>query len=427
MVIREIVLQHKAERELFILQAEKYVLRESIPYIQKFLDENIIKVISGPRRAGKSVFCILLLKNKNFAYLNFDDENLLKIKNYDEIIKALYEVYPDAKYFLFDEIQNLDKWELFVNKLHRRNFNLIITGSNSKLLEKEISSVLTGRYISVKVLPFSFREFLKAKNFELDKEKLHLPEIKGKILNLLSEYIFSGGFPEVVVKNLDAKIYLETLFDAILLKDVVKRYKVRFVPQIYDLAIYLLSNFSSEFSFTKIKNILGLKSVTTTQNYVRYLEESYLLFMLNRFSFKLKEQIKAPKKIYTVDNGFVLAKTFQLSVNIGKLMENAVFCELLRRNFRPNLDLFYYKAKNGKEVDFVVKQGPKAEKLIQVCYNTSDPKTKEREIKALSDASDELNCKDLEIISWDYEAEEKYKGKIIKFIPLWKWLLEKYD
>jgi predicted AAA+ superfamily ATPase len=427
MVIREIVLQHKAERELFILQAEKYVLRESIPYIQKFLDENIIKVISGPRRAGKSVFCILLLKNKNFAYLNFDDENLLKIKNYDEIIKALYEVYPDAKYFLFDEIQNLDKWELFVNKLHRRNFNLIITGSNSKLLEKEISSVLTGRYISVKVLPFSFREFLKAKNFELDKEKLHLPEIKGKILNLLSEYIFSGGFPEVVVKNLDAKIYLETLFDAILLKDVVKRYKVRFVPQIYDLAIYLLSNFSSEFSFTKIKNILGLKSVTTTQNYVRYLEESYLLFMLNRFSFKLKEQIKAPKKIYTVDNGFVLAKTFQLSVNIGKLMENAVFCELLRRNFRPNLDLFYYKAKNGKEVDFVVKQGSKAEKLIQVCYNTSDPKTKEREIKALSDASDELNCKDLEIISWDYEAEEKYKGKIIKFIPLWKWLLEKYD
>jgi predicted AAA+ superfamily ATPase len=294
-------------------------------------------------------------------------------------------------------------------------------------LEREISSVLTGRYISVKVLPFSFREFLKAKNFELDKEKLHLPEIKGKILNLLSEYIFSGGFPEVVVKNLDSKIYLETLFDAILLKDVVKRYKVRFVPQIYDLAIYLLSNFSSEFSFTKIKNILGLKSVTTTQNYVRYLEESYLLFMLNRFSFKLKEQIKVPKKIYTVDNGFVLAKAFQLSANIGKLMENAVFCELLRRNFRPNLDLFYYKAKNGKEVDFVVKQGPKAERLIQVCYNTSDPKTKEREIKALSDASDELNCKNLEIISWDYEAEEKYEGKIIKFIPLWKWLLEKYD
>ena len=148
MMIREIVLQHKAEKERFVLHAEKYVLRESIPYAQKFLDENIVKVISGPRRAGKSVFCILLLKNKNFAYLNFDDENLLKIKNYDEIIKALYEVYPDAKYFLFDEIQNLDKWELFVNKLHRRNFNLIIIGSNSKLLEREISSVLTGRYIS---------------------------------------------------------------------------------------------------------------------------------------------------------------------------------------------------------------------------------------------------------------------------------------
>jgi predicted AAA+ superfamily ATPase len=423
-MIKETVLQHKAEKERFISESKKYIIREKIPYAEKFLNENIIKVITGPRRAGKSVFCMLLLKDKEFAYLNFDDENLVKIKNYDELIKVLYEVYPNAKYFFFDEIQNLGKWELFINKLHRRNFNLIITGSNAKLLETEISSVLTGRYVSINVFPFSFREFLKAKNFELDNKEISLPEVKGKILNFLSEYITSGGFPEVVVKNLDTKTYLETLFDAILLKDVVKRHKVRFVPQIYDLAIYLSSNFSSEFSFTKIRNILGFNSTNTVEKYIRYLEESYLLFILNRFSFKLKEQIKTPKKIYVSDNGFILAKSFQLSNNTGKLIENIVFCELLRRNYKPNIDLFYYKTKNGKEVDFVLKQTTKINKLIQVCYNISDINTKEREIKSLLTASEELNCNNLEIISWDYEAEEKHKGETIKFVPLWKWLLE---
>jgi len=423
-MIKETVLQHKAEKERFISESKKYIIREKIPYAEKFLNENIIKVITGPRRAGKSVFCMLLLKDKEFAYLNFDDENLVKIKNYDELIKVLYEVYPNAKYFFFDEIQNLDKWELFINKLHRLNFNLIITGSNAKLLETEISSVLTGRYVSINVFPFSFKEFLKAKNFELDNKEISLPEIKGKILNFLSEYITTGGFPEVVVKNLDTKTYLETLFDAILLKDVVKRHKVRFVPQIYDLAIFLLSNFSSEFSFTKIRNILGFNSTNTVEKYVRYLEESYLLFILNRFSFKLKEQIKTPKKVYVADNGFILSKSFQFSNNIGKFIENFVFCELLRRNYKPNIDLFYYKTKNGKEVDFVLKQATKINKLIQVCYNISDTNTKEREIKSLLTASEELNCDNLEIISWDYEAEEKHKGKTIKFVPLWKWLLE---
>ena len=424
-MIKETVLQNKAEREYFISECKNYIIREEISHAQRFLDENIIKIITGPRRAGKSVFCMLLLKDKEFGYLNFDDENLLKLKNYDELIKVIYEVYPNAKYFFFDEIQNLDKWELFINKLCRRDFNLIITGSNAKLLDTEISSVLTGRYVSIKIFPFSFREFLKAKNFELENKEISLPETKGKILNFLSKYIVTGGFPEVVVKNLDAKTYLETLFDAILLKDVVKRYKIRFVPQIYDLARYLVSNFSSEFSFTKLKKILGFNSTNTVEKYIKYLEESYLLFILNRFSFKLKEQIKTPKKVYVIDNGFISAKSFQLSHNTGKLIENIVFCELLRRDYRPNIDIFYYKTRNNKEVDFVLKQATKIEKLIQVCYDISDIITKEREIKSLLTASRELNCNNLLIISWDFEAEERYKDKIIRFIPLWRWLLEK--
>jgi len=424
-MIKDIVLQHKAEKEKFL--SENYIPREKMNLAGKFLDSNMIKVITGTRRAGKSVFCMLLLKDKDFAYLNFDDENFLKIKNYDEIVKVLYEIYPQAKYVLFDEIQNLDKWELFVNKLQRRKINLILTGSNAKLLDKELATVLTGRYVSLEIFPFSFREFLKAKRFMLNKEEIHLPEIKGKVLNYLNEYINSGGFPEVIVNNLDPKTYLETLFDAILLKDVVKRYKVRFIQQIYNLATYLISNFTSEFSFTKLRNVLGFNSTNTVEKYLRYLEEACLVFVLNRFSFKVKEQIKSPRKIYIADNGFVMAKSFQFSKNIGKLIENLVFCEILRRDYKLNRDVFYYKTNNGGEVDFVLRDGIKIKKLIQVCYDIDDIKTKKRELKGLVKASEELDCNNLVILTWEYEGEEKFRKKCLKFIPLWKWLLEFKD
>lgn len=420
-MLKEIVFQHKAEKEKFL--SNSYIPREQMPFAQKFLDTSLIKVVVGPRRAGKSVFCFLLLKDKNFAYLNFDDEELLKVKNYDELIKAIYEVYPNAEYFLFDEIQNLDKWELFVNKLQRRNYNLVLTGSNAKLLEKELSSVLTGRYISIEILPFSFREFLKAKNIVVDEEKIALPETKGKILTYLNEYLTTGGFPEVVVKNLDPKVYLETLFDAILFKDVVKRYKVKFSQQISSLATYLISNFCSEFSFTKLRNILGFRSTNTVEKYLGFLEEAYLIFKLDRFSYKLKEQLKTPKKIYVVDNGFVVAKSFQFSKNIGRLIENFVFCELLRKNYNLNRDLFYYKTANGLEVDFVLRRNTKVEKIIQVCYDITDTKAKERELKAIVKASEELNCNNLEVISWDYSGEERFKNKKIKFITLLEWFI----
>ncbi len=420
-MIKNIILQHKAEKERFITGS--YVPREQLPYALKFLKTSLIKVITGPRRAGKSVFCFLLLKDKNFAYVNFDDEELLKVKNYDEIIEALYEVYPNSEYILFDEIQNLENWELFVNKLQRRNHNLILTGSNAKLLEKELSTVLTGRYVSIEILPFSFREFLKAKNVVIDKENFVLPEKKAKILHYLNEYLITGGFPEVVVKNLDPKIYLETLFDAILFKDVVKRYKVRFSQQISLLATYLISNFSSDFSYTKLRNILEFRSTNTIEKYIEFLEESYLLFTLNRFSYKVKEQIKAPKKIYVIDNGFITAKSFQLSKNTGRLMENLVFCELLRRGYKLNKEFFYYKTTNALEIDFILRKGLRVEKIIQVCYDVDNIKTKERELKAIVKASEELSCENLEIITWDYSNEEKFKNKKIKFTPLWEWVI----
>ncbi len=422
-MIENILLQHKSERDAFI--SRSYILREELRKASEFLDSDLIKIITGSRRAGKSVFSILLLKDKNFAYLNLDDENILKIKDYDEIVKAIFEVYPQAKFVLFDEIHNLKDWELFVNKLQRRGFNLVLTGSNARLLGKELATTLTGRYIPIEIFPFSFKEFLEANNFKIEKEAFTLSEVKGKALNYLDTYLKYGGFPEIVVKNLDPKIYLETLFDAILFRDIVKRYKVRAPEKIYDLATYLISNFSSMFSFTKLRDILGFRSTNTIEKYLAYLEESYLFFSLNRFSFKVKEQIKTAKKIYLVDNGFILAKSFQSSQNLGKLMENLVFVEIIRRGYKSNRDVFYYRTSNSKEVDFILKKGIKIERLIQVCYGIEDLETKKREGNSLIEASRELTCDDLLVITWDYEKEEGIKDKKIRFLPLWKWLLFK--
>ena len=420
-MIEDILLQHKLEKERFLSQS--YISREKLTSAKKFLEHNLIKVITGPRRSGKSVFSMLLLKDRKFAYLNFDDDNLAKINNTDEIVKAIFQVYPDSSFILFDEIQNLPRWEMFVNKLHRRGHNLVITGSNANLLSKELASVLTGRHQPFEILPFSFKEYLQAKDYKIDKKNMKLPQIQGEILNHLRMYIKNGGFPEIVVQGIDPKSYLETLFDSILFKDVVKRYGLRLSQKIYDLAMYLIANFCCEFSFTKIKNILGFRSTNTVQNYLRYLEEAYLFFPLTRFSYKVKEQIKAPRKIYLIDNGLVLAKSFKLSKNMGRLMENLVFIELLRKGYKVSQDLFYYRTKNGREIDFVLKKGYKFHRLIQVCFDIGKPDTKKRELKAFLEASDELGCEDMLLLSWDHEKEEKIEGKKIKFIPLWKWLV----
>lgn len=420
-MIRNTILRHKEERNLYLKKT--YIKRENIDSSLRFLESDLIKVVTGARRTGKSVFSFLLLKDREFGYVNFDDDSLANLHDTDELVKTLSEVYPGAKYFLFDEIQNLTNWELFVNKLQRRERNLVLTGSNSKLLSGELASSLTGRYIPIEILPFSFREYLQALKMEINPETIQLPEHRGEILRILRQYLQEGGFPEVAVNRFDSGKYLETLFDAILLKDIVKRYKIRQADSILKLAGYMLSNQCSEFTYTGIKNDFGFRSKTTIQRYLNYLEESFLVFLLNRFSFKVKQQIKSPKKLYLLDNGFTRAKGFQFSSNYGKSMENFVFIDLVRRGFVPNRKLFYHKNSDGTEVDFVVCEEKGVETLIQVCYDISEYRTKEREIKALSKAARELKCSNLQVLTWDYSAEEQHHGNTIKFIALLDWLM----
>lgn len=373
----------KQKEELNKLLSKPYVSREQLTIGQKFLASNLIKVVTGPRRAGKSIFCLELLQGKQFAYVNFDDEAFKTVKNYNEITDGLEQFYPKSSHYLFDEIQNLPDWEIFVNKLQRRGFNLILTGSNSKLLSGELATELTGRHLALEIFPFSYREFKK-----INKGTLY-------------DYLQNGGFPEVTALPNDPKVYLPTLFDSIVLTDVVKRYNINLPVNLTNLSTYLLANIATTQSYSKLKNALNFRSVFTLQRYVSYLNEAYLFYELLRFSPKLKEQFKAPRKIYSIDNGIVTARSFTTSANLGKLCENLVFLQLLRRGYKPNQSLFYYQTKNGKEVDFVLREDFKIKKLIQVCYDISDPQTKKREESALLEAEKELNCDNSQLITFD--------------------------
>ncbi|MFH2106450.1 MAG: ATP-binding protein [Candidatus Micrarchaeota archaeon] len=416
-MIRDILLIQKRELEKRL--AETYVKRDAI---MKNVASGLITVIIGPRRAGKSFFCIHVLNSLGkFGYANFDDEKLVETENYDEILDSILSLYNNPEYILLDEVQNLDKWELFVNRLQRQGQKLIITGSNSHLLSKELATHLTGRHQLVSIFPFSFKEFLMFENKELTEN-----ETREKLRN----YLLYGGYPEPLIKKLDYKDYLSTLFTSIVYKDIVKRFKLRSPQAIEDLSVYLISNVSKEFSYNSLSKVSGCKSVHTVEKYLSYLEEAFIFFRLDRFSFKVKEQLASNKKIYCTDTGFIHAKAFRVSEDMGKLYENAVAIELKKREISENVKIYYWKNAQQEEVDFIVREGLRVIRLIQVCYDLAETRTKERETRALLKASQELKCTNLFVITEKYEAEKEIewfgiKGKI-RYVPLWKFLLNPF-
>ncbi len=403
------ILNQRAERDELL--SRPYQQRHTKYEADKLLQNPLIKLITGPRRVGKSVFALLMLQGKNFAYLNFDDNQLLEKWDEDLAMSALDDVYPDYDFMLLDEIQNLPDWDLWVSKLYRRGKNLIITGSNANMLSSEMATVLTGRYLQIEMLPFSLDETMRWKNISPDRE-----EQSAQAIVLADDYMRNGGYPETIPARSITKSYLSTLFDSILLKDVAKRHNVRNTTDLYNLATYLLSNFCNPISANELSGELGLSSVATTKKFCDYLNEPYLFFYLPRFNNKLKLMNKAPKKIYVVDNGFVQSTAFNLSENLGRLLENQVFVELLRRGYIPGQTLFYYRTRNDKEIDFVTRKGTKVEQLIQVCYDMTSEKTRKRELDALVEAAEELHCDNLLVITNSQEEQIERKDKTIIII-----------
>jgi predicted AAA+ superfamily ATPase len=412
-------------RDIVIVQKREIEQRLQEHYVHRDVDtgrvsRDLINVIIGPRRAGKSFFAMHLMHSMGrFGYLNFDDERLTDLQDYDQLIAAVDAVYGEPKYLLLDEVQNLPRWELFVNRLQRQGYRLTITGSNAHLLSSELATHLTGRHTRIVLLPFSYPEYIRSLGRELtETEKAEA----------LRTYLEAGGYPEPLLKDVARRDYLTTLVRSILYKDIVVRHGIRSAQGLEDLARYLVSNVAQEYSYNTLTEVTKLSAVETVQKYLEHLEEAFLFFPLRRFSFKVREQVKTPRKIYCIDNGIVTSTSFRFSPDLGKLYENAVAVALRKRELEGHEEVFFWKGADGQEVDFVVKAGLEVTGLVQVCANVDNPKTRQRETRALLKASEELSCNRLVVLTADTEDQEDvtWYGRegTVRFVPLWKWLLE---
>jgi predicted AAA+ superfamily ATPase len=425
-VIKRIIQDQEEERERILSQpdiierdADKMALTRALKY------PNVFTVL-GIRRSGKSTLIWLLLRGRAYAYINFDDEALYGMGSQDlnVVLKAFYELYgEDLEYMVLDEIQNVAGWELFVNRLSR-NKRVVITGSNSALLSGELATHLTGRHSDFLLFPFSFAEYLKYRKFDISKAKQRQfsTETASRMSRALSDYIKNGGMPEGYKFG---KERIKATFSDIVFKDVIRRHGIRNTAAVETLARYLVSNFAKEITYSGLCGAIGVGRVATVSTYVGYLQEAYLIFQLPRFSFKLRKYAIAPKKVYCTDTSFINAVAFSTSDNTGRLMENVVATELLRRRsyLGNDAEVFYWKDYYGREVDFVIKKGKKVEELVQVTYASSKNEINDRETKALLYGSKDLRCSNLLIITWDYEGMISAGRKKIRCMPLWKWLL----
>lgn len=414
--MKTILQNQRKERDELL--SRPYLERRSNQDTEMLLNSPLIKLITGSRRVGKSTQALLMLRNRNFAYLNFDSQQLLDAWDADLVMRMLDDVYPGYEYLLLDEVQNLEAWDLWVSELYRQGKNLVITGSNAKMLSSEMATALTGKYLKVEMLPFSLEEFFDWN--KLDLSKLN-PEQQADASALMDDYLRNGGYPEVVASRQLTRTYLDTLFDSIVWKDVAKRHSVRNVTDLNDLALYLVSNFCNPLSANELTEELGFSSINTTKKFMDYLHEPYLFYYLPRYNNKLKLMKKAPRKVYVVDNGFVAAKAFSMSDNLGRLLENQVFVELLRQGYDTDKTLFYYRSRNDKEVDFVLRKGTHIEQLVQVCYDMSNAKTEKREVDSLIECAAELNCSNLVIVTNNEERTIEKDGFRIEVVPVAKW------
>jgi uncharacterized protein len=418
-LLKEIILEQEQGRKTI----EAGIPRAALGVVSKHIALPHAVVISGIRRCGKSTLLNQIAENfykKGIYYLNFEDERLVDfgVDDFNNLYEAFLEIYGERKVFFFDEIQNAPRWEVFVRRMQDKKHKFFITGSNASLLSKELGTKLTGRSISIELYPFSFVEYLSFKGVKLSKNGLSYTTERANIKKYFAEYLKHGGMPEYL-KYKDLAL-LKRVYEDILYRDIVARYDIKQVKALRELGLYLLTNIGATFSYNNLKKILGLGSMNTIKSYADFLENSFLIFLTAKFSYSLKQQFLALKKIYCIDNGLAESVAFQFSKNKGKFLENLVFIEL-KRNFA---EIYYYKTSNNLEVDFLVKKGKKELGLVQVTDNLDSEKTRQRELSSLTKAMDELKLKTALILTEDTEEEMKLKGKTITVKPIYKWLLE---
>jgi predicted AAA+ superfamily ATPase len=419
------------ERQLPQFQRRRRDVDLSSPHIVDIL---------GVRRCGKTYYMFQLISElvnsgipkSNILYINLDDDRLQPL-NGDELqllietFNEFFEVSEDHKLYLFlDEIQNMPDWEKWAKSTYDKNGNIkiVVSGSNASLLSRDISSLLTGRHITTRMFPFSFSEFLDHHGIKYQLKTLQYSKKKTSVKKLFNEYLQNGGFPEVIYyPGLGQRELLQSYFDDIIFRDIISRFNIR-NPQVFkQLSIFCISNIAKPHTFNSLRRLFANYTSLSTDaiiNYLSYLEDAFLLFSVSHYDHSMKKQINKPKKLYCIDTGMINAVSFRFSDNLGQLYENLVFLQLKRSNH----EMYYWQSAKGYEVDFVIKEGLKASQLIQVCFDVSDAETRSREVRGLVEGLNYFDLPKGTIITSDFFHEEIVDGKVLRYVPLWYWLLE---
>lgn len=400
--------------------------------IIKNIDLPHILSIVGVRRCGKSTLIRQIINHligekklnpKNILFLNLEHPGFSRYKSEVAYLERIYEDYlklatPEGLVYCFlDEVHYFKEWQVFV-KAHyeRKKVKFVVTGSNSRLLSSEFITLLSGRTVPIEVYPFSFSEFMKARGADYS-DPVSRVKHRHKTRNLMDDYLLFGGFPEIAFMK-----HPETIRDihamyarSILYQDITARFGIKKPVDLENLFYYLAANVSSLYTFNSLSKLTDL-SDKTIKEYLSCFSDAYLLFTVDAFSYSMKQQIKSPKKVYAIDPGLAGSVSFRFSDDSGRHLENAVFLELKRLGN----ELFYYKTKNGQEVDFICRKGRKVIDLIQVAKELRDEKTRSRELRALFGAMEETGLKKGTIVTYEEEEEIKEKSKTITLIPAYK-------
>lgn len=386
----------------------------------EWLATDDILIITGVRRCGKSVLLQQLrdrLLEKDF-FFNFDDERLVNfgLENFQTLQECFFELFGRQHTYYFDEIQNIPGWEMFVRRLHNEGAKVIVTGSNARMLSRELGTHLTGRYIAIEIYPFSFEEFLSFTSRPFSTKDFYTTAGRARLVGCFREYLEVGGFPRYVKTK--SKNYLTSLYESIIFRDVLSRNKLTNDKELQEMLFYLASNASKRITYNSLGKAIGIKHPETVKNYIGYIEQTFLIGQLTKYSPSVKIQMANPKKIYFVDNAIIGRIGFNATDNIGVKLENLMYVELKRRGY----DLFYHSDK--KECDFIVRQGAKVTQAFQVTMSMSDPKTRSREIEGLCEAMEAYNLKDGFIITIDEDGTVATACGTVHIIPAWKFMLQ---
>ena len=391
------------------------------------LNSPLAQVVIGVRRSGKSTLCskVMLESGLPFGYINFDDDRLgkLTVDAFDTLLRALYQLNGDFNHLFLDEVQNIEGWELFVNRMLRQGMHMLITGSNANLLSGELATHLTGRYHQIELMPFSFQEYCSCKDVNTSSYTTKAIALRDKALN---DYLFAGGFPELLLlSEAEQGDYVRSLVQTIVEKDIAKRYKLRYAQTLMDVANQVLDEFSQEHSFATVQKKHNLKSPNTAKKYLQYLQNAYLVLAMPRFSLKSSER-RSVHKYYAIDPAMIAKRDDALMTEcLGLRLENMVAVELKRRAAIDE-QIYYFRKVREYEVDFVRVKGTQVQELIQVTYDFTQPRTKlyNREVGNLVKASNVLHCDNLTLVMMYGEPRDIVEGgKTIHCVLATDWLL----